>query len=125
MHPQQPHPPLRITSAALGGGISPQQQHCPSNTAGTSGNLPEYSHAMEKLCETMRRSAMSRTMVKQLSGRSLPKQGSSRSLPKQASSRKAMLQKHLLTRNYLACRHRVVWIRRRRNRCLPCPHWDI
>lgn len=98
MHPQQPQPPLRMTNAALGGGVSPQQQHCPSNTAGTSGNLPEYSHAMEKLCETMRRSAMSRTMVKQLSGRSLPKQGSSRSLPKQASSRKAMLQKHLLTR---------------------------
>mmetsp|Transcript_28756 Transcript_28756/g.43452 ORF Transcript_28756/g.43452 Transcript_28756/m.43452 type:complete len:192 (+) Transcript_28756:263-838(+) len=33
-------------------------------------HLEAYSIAMEKLCQTMKRSAMSRTLVKQLSGRS-------------------------------------------------------
>ena len=107
---QQPQLPLNhMANAALGEGMPPQQQQqqCPPNTLGASTNLPEYSHAMEKLCETMRRSAMSRTMVKQLSGRSLPTQGSSRSLPKQGSSRsltkpnsgrKTILQKQLSAR---------------------------
>ena len=43
--------------------------------------------AMEKLCESMKRSAMSRSLVKQLSGRSLSRQGSNRSLVKQGSAR--------------------------------------
>ena len=42
---------------------------------------------MEKLCKTMKHSAMSRTIVKQLSGCSLTKQGSGRNLTKQNSGR--------------------------------------
>jgi len=51
-----------------------------------------YSDAMEKLCETMKRSAMSRTIVKQLSGRNLCKQGSQRNLSKQGSQRSLVKQ---------------------------------
>ena len=54
-----------------------------SNSLGAGAPLGE---AMEKLCESMKRSAMSRNMVKQLSGRSLVKQGSGRQLvPRQNS----------------------------------------
>mmetsp|Transcript_18365 Transcript_18365/g.42527 ORF Transcript_18365/g.42527 Transcript_18365/m.42527 type:complete len:457 (-) Transcript_18365:1551-2921(-) len=61
----------------------------PSNNAQTPqvGDLKAYSDAMEKLCESMKRSAMSRSLVRQLSGRSLTKQGSNRSLVKQDSNR--------------------------------------
>ena len=53
--------------------------------------------AMEKLCESMKRSAMSRSLVKQLSGRSLSRQGSNRTLTKQGSSRN--LSRHNSGRN--------------------------
>jgi hypothetical protein len=59
------------------------------------GNLKAYSVAMEKLCETMKRSAQSRNMVKQLSGRNLTKQGSQRSLgsgPRKSLSREGSFQ---------------------------------
>lgn len=50
------------------------------------------SEAMEKLCESMKRSAMSRSMIKQYSGRGpMLKQGSSRGLMRQNSSRSGML----------------------------------
>lgn len=59
------------------------QQPLSQNTT----DLEAYSIAMEKLCQTMKRSAMSRTLVKQLSGRSLVKQSSGRNLVKQSSGR--------------------------------------
>jgi hypothetical protein len=43
-------------------------------------------NVMEKLCESMRRSAMTRNLVKQYSGRQLVKQGSARSLLRSNSS---------------------------------------
>lgn len=46
---------------------------------------PGITEAMEKLCESMRRSAMSRNLVKQLSGRSVQRQGSARSLSRSNS----------------------------------------
>lgn len=46
---------------------------------------PGINEAMEKLCESMRRSAMSRNLVKQLSGRSVQRQGSARSLSRSNS----------------------------------------
>jgi hypothetical protein len=51
--------------------------------------IKSFNEAMEKLCESMKRSAMSRNLVKQLSGRNIVKQGSSRalSLTKQSSMR--------------------------------------
>lgn len=60
-----------------------QQQSLSQNAT----DLESYSIAMEKLCQTMKRSAMSRTLVKQLSGRSLVKQSSGRNLVKQNSGR--------------------------------------
>jgi hypothetical protein len=56
------------------------QQHPQQPGQQQPGNLKAYSVAMEKLCETMKRSAQSRNMVKQLSGRNLTEQGSQRSL---------------------------------------------
>ncbi|CAB9502705.1 expressed unknown protein [Seminavis robusta] len=55
---------------------------------------PGINEAMEKLCESMRRSAMSRNLVKQLSGRSVQRQGSSRTLSRSNSSGTGM-RKHL------------------------------
>ena len=50
------------------------------------GNAPtSLNEAMEKLCGSMKRSAMSRSMVKQFSGRSLSRQGSMRQLSRQNS----------------------------------------
>ena len=46
---------------------------------------PGINEAMEKLCESMRRSAMSRNLVKQLSGRSVQRNGSSKSLQRSNS----------------------------------------
>jgi len=46
---------------------------------------PGINEAMEKLCESMRRSAMSRNLVKQLSGRSVQRQGSARSISRSNS----------------------------------------
>ena len=90
-----------------------QLQHHHSNTATASANLHEYGHAMEKLCATMKLSAMSRTIVKQLSGPS--RQGSNRSLQNQNSGRDlsvlalqasgredvALLQKQISGRNVM------------------------
>ena len=50
--------------------MSPQQQ----GSADGEGP-PTVNEAMEKLCESMRRSAMSRSLVKRLSGRSAPQRG--------------------------------------------------
>lgn len=58
----------------------------PTSSSGQGGK-PGVNEAMEKLCETMRRSAMSRSMVKQLSGRSLTRSSSGRGLTKQTSNR--------------------------------------
>jgi hypothetical protein len=44
------------------------------------GDLRTYNDAMEKLCESMKRSAMSRHLVKQLSGQSISKTNSTRSI---------------------------------------------
>jgi len=74
----------RLANAMHHGAMSAQQQGAPSQNPD---NVRGYSHAMEKLCDTTKRSAMSRTMVKQLSGRSLTKQGSQRSLSSQGSQR--------------------------------------
>lgn len=43
-------------------------------------DLQSYNDAMEKLCKSMKRSAMSRNIIKELSNRSLQKDGSSRSM---------------------------------------------
>jgi hypothetical protein len=61
----------------------PQSNLKPVNTS-----MHAYGTALEKLCETMKRSAMSRTMIKQLSAaRTLPKQGSGRGNMKQHPGR--------------------------------------
>lgn len=87
------------------GGFDPSQLQQAFQTTQAQGLLPGGSpgqggqgvnEAMEKLCETMRRSAMSRSMVKQLSGRSLTKQHSNRSLSRQNSGR---LTKQISGRN--------------------------
>jgi len=51
------------------------------------GGQPGVNGAMEKLCESMRRSAMSRSLVKQLSGRSVSRTSSGRALTQQHSGR--------------------------------------
>ena len=64
---------------------------------GTSAD-PGINEAMEKLCESMRRSAMSRNLVKQLSGKSVSRTGSARSLSRSnsgAGMRKQMLGRTL------------------------------
>lgn len=48
---------------------------------------PSLNEAMEKLCGSMKRSAMSRSMVKQFSGRNMNRQGSLRSINRQGSDR--------------------------------------
>lgn len=55
--------------------------------------------AMEKLCETMKRSAMSRSLVKQFSGRSLVKTNSARSLLGRQNS--GLLMKQRSNRNIM------------------------
>ena len=75
---------------------SPHGHSPPPQNGGA--DLKAYSDAMEKLCETMKRSAMSRNLVKQMSGRSLTKQGSQRSLTKQGSHRN-LLSKQLSGRD--------------------------
>lgn len=50
-------------------------------------DLETYGIMMEKLCQTMKRSAMSRTLIKQISGGSLTTQHSERPLLKQGSGR--------------------------------------
>lgn len=60
--------------------IGPQGQATAGAQTGVNG-------AMEKLCESMRRSAMSRSLVKQLSGHSVSRNGSARAVTKQHSGR--------------------------------------
>jgi hypothetical protein len=55
-------------------------------TASCTANGEPLNGAMQKLCESMGRSAMSRNLVKQLSGRSLVKQKSARQLPSRQNS---------------------------------------
>jgi hypothetical protein len=52
------------------------QSYAASQGAGGAGQPSNVNEAMEKLCESMRRSAMSRTLVKQLSGRTINRAGS-------------------------------------------------
>ena len=60
---------------------------------------PGINEAMEKLCESMRRSAMSRNLVKQLSSKSVQRQGSSRSLPRSNSMPRKQLSGRSLSAN--------------------------
>lgn len=66
-----------------------------SDLDGSSHDKPPgtLNEAMEKLCESMKRSAMSRSLVKQFSGRSLVKQGSARSLLARQNSGLMMKQR--------------------------------
>jgi len=76
--------------SALAAGAQGQQQ---GGQQGADGKEPTVNEAMEKLCESMRRSAMSRSLVKQLSGRNMPQRGN---LSRQGSAR---LTKQLSGRN--------------------------
>ncbi len=67
----------------------------PIGQSGQAGQVG-VNEAMEKLCESMRRSAMSRSIVKQMSGRSVSRTSSGRLLPKQQSGRG-------LTRQFSGC----------------------
>jgi hypothetical protein len=59
-----------------------------SNLKPVNSSIHAYGNALEKLCETMKRSAMSRTMIKQLSaGRIMTKQGGGRGVTKQNPGR--------------------------------------
>ena len=69
---------------------APERHHSDPMTPSPTGDVAAYNEAMEKLCESMKRSAMSRNLVKQLSGRNLVKQPSARSLTKQGSQRSLM-----------------------------------
>jgi len=79
----------------------------PEDSLAVPGNdLQGYNDAMEKLCESMKRSAMSRSLVKQLSGSSLRKDGSSRSIgsgisthPSSSSRQSSARSIHVVSRN--------------------------
>ena len=58
---------------------APERHHSDPMTPSPTGDVAAYNEAMEKLCESMKRSAMSRNLVKQLSGRNLVKQPSAQS----------------------------------------------
>ena len=79
-HPSMAHPGELLTA----GSFDPLSS---LGMAMNGGQGLEINEAMEKLCESMRRSAMSRSLVKQLSGRSLTQQNSARNLTKQGSAR--------------------------------------
>ena len=77
--------PMHAGSLDMDVAMSPEPNTSPSMfEAGSNiqvpGDLHTYNEAMEKLCESMQRSAMSRNLVKQLSGQSLSKSNSNRSL---------------------------------------------
>jgi hypothetical protein len=77
----------------------PTRSQSASSPVAPGQEIKSFNEAMEKLCESMKRSAMSRNLVKQLSGRNIvkqssaralsltTKQGSMRSLPRQGSGR--------------------------------------
>jgi hypothetical protein len=117
LHPSMAHPgellptgsfdPMNPMAAAAAQGFppGPQGQGPPGSQGqgppGSQGQGAQKSpatvnEAMEKLCESMRRSAMSRSLVKQLSGRNLSRQNSARGLQRQNSGR---LTKQLSTKN--------------------------
>lgn len=58
--------------------------------------------AMEKLCESMKRSAMSRSLVKQFSGRSLARQSSARGVLSRQNSGRMGMNKQLSNRSLMA-----------------------
>lgn len=62
------------------------QARAQGNSGSGSAGQPGVNEAMEKLCESMRRSAMSRSLVKQLSGRSVSRTSSGRNLSRQNSA---------------------------------------
>jgi len=71
------------------------QSYAASNQQGGVGGQQGASNvneAMEKLCESMRRSAMSRTLVKQLSGRSINRTPSGRSIQRTNSGRRPLVR---------------------------------
>uniref|UniRef100_A0A8J9X243 Uncharacterized protein n=1 Tax=Phaeodactylum tricornutum TaxID=2850 RepID=A0A8J9X243_PHATR len=64
----------------------------PSQMYGSSSKNPAtLNEAMEKLCDSMKRSAMSRSMVKQYSGRNIGRQNSSRQLMQRQGSNRSLL----------------------------------
>lgn len=90
----QPSPSLAQMKASLSNTGSHRGKNSRQNTprVDASGKVvpgssadPNINEAMEKLCESMRRSAMSRNLVKQLSGRSVNRQGSAGSLSRSNS----------------------------------------
>eukprot|EP00529_Nitzschia_sp_RCC80_P009533 CAMPEP_0113504076 /NCGR_PEP_ID=MMETSP0014_2-20120614/34523_1 /TAXON_ID=2857 /ORGANISM="Nitzschia sp." /LENGTH=764 /DNA_ID=CAMNT_0000399163 /DNA_START=257 /DNA_END=2554 /DNA_ORIENTATION=+ /assembly_acc=CAM_ASM_000159 len=81
-------------SAAAGGGgggfdLAAMAQSIQTQAASSEGQPTNVNEAMEKLCESMRRSAMSRSLVKQLSGKTLQRQHSGRSISRSNSGRMA------------------------------------
>jgi hypothetical protein len=60
-----------------------------ASAGGADGQPANVNEAMEKLCESMRRSAMSRSLVKQLSGRTLQRSHSGRGVARSNSARMA------------------------------------
>ena len=78
---QQKQPQAGTSLAAMAASLQTGSQGSSGQGSGGGGGPPgNVNEAMEKLCESMRRSAMSRSMVRQLSGRSAPNsRGMSRS----------------------------------------------
>ena len=79
--------------AAAGGGggfdLAAMAQSIQTQARAGEGQPTNVNEAMEKLCESMRRSAMSRSLVKQLSGKTLQRQHSGRSISRSNSGRMA------------------------------------
>ena len=100
-HRRIPH--NNATNPNMLGGLSQSSHESRSYSMGyaPAGVEPPASlnEAMEKLCETMKRSAMSRSLVKQFSGRSLVKTNSARSLLGRQNS--GLLMKQRSNRNIM------------------------
>lgn len=82
-----------------------------SGGAQEGGKNPNVNEAMEKLCESMRRSAMSRSLVKQLSGRNVVRTNSSRSVQRSHSGKATFGQEegsnHPVRKLSLNSKHRI------------------
>ena len=92
VHPSMAHPGELLTTGSFGPTNTNGAQGFPPVLQGGSGQQKSpatVNDAMEKLCESMRRSAMSRSLVKQLNGRNLSRNNSAsaRGLTKQNSGR--------------------------------------
>lgn len=90
--------PMRSNSLSGGGGqgsggldLAAMAQSYAASQEGQQGGAG-VNEAMEKLCESMRRSAMSRTLVKQLSGRSLHRTPSGRSVQRNKSDQRSIVR---------------------------------